>query len=317
MAASFSRTVKEEIVFNDFEPCCEKAIIAALIKINGTLMVTSEGLSISIRTENAKIASKIFKILKELYQPTIEFKVTRKMKLKKNNIYEVRITKAKEILNDLGLLVGLGITDVPQGTLTKKTCCKRAFLAGAFLASGSVNAPTKSNYHLEISLANEELAQYVQFLMNKFDLNAKIIKRRNRYIVYLKSAEKIGYFLGLVGAGGSYMKFETTIIDRDFMNSLNRVENCKIANEEKTISAANKQIVNIEIVEKYLGLDLLDEKTRRIANLRLENPEMNLNELAEVYYEQTGETISKSGIHHQLAKIQKEAERLSAIHEQD
>lgn len=310
---SFSRQVKEEIVFNEFETCCAKALVAALIKINGTLSLSSSGLMIDIRTENAKIASKMHKILKEIYQPHIEFKVLRKMRLKKNNIYVVKVTRAKEILNDLGLYAGFGLTDVPQGSLTSKQCCKRAFLAGAFLATGSVNHPSTANYHLEVSVSNEELALYIQYLMNQFDLNGKIINRRNRYIVYIKSAEKIGDFLGLTGASTSYLSYESIRIDRDFINNINRLENCEIANEMKTMNAANQQLSDIQVIQDTIGLALLDEKTKDIATLRLENPEVSLNELAVLYEEKTGSSISKSGLHHRFKKIKEEAARLKSM----
>ena len=310
---SFSRTVKEEIVFNDFDTCCGKSILSALIKINGTLALSHLGISLDIRTENAKIASKIHKLLKEIYQPNIEFKVQKKMRLKKNNVYVVRVNKAREILDDLGLYAGFGLTDVPQGEITSKECCKRAFLAGAFLAAGSVNHPSTANYHLEIAITNEELASFIQYLMNYFQLNAKVIKRRQKFIVYLKSAEKIGDFLGLVGASSSYLSYESIRIDRDFINSLNRLDNCEIANEMKTMNAANQQIEDIETIQEHLGLEFLDEKTQAIAKVRLANPEASLNELAVLYEEETGQKISKSGLHHRFKKMKEEASRLRTM----
>ena len=191
---SFSRVVKEDVVFNDFESCCQKAMLCAIIKINGTLSLSSYGLSLTIRTENAKIASKIHKMLKDEYDPQIEFIVSRKMKLKKNNVYILKVTKAREILDDLSLMDGLGFHIIPDKKIFQKECCIRAYLAGAFLACGSVNNPETSNYHLEMRFAEEEYANFIAQLMNNFELNAKIIKRRNRYVVYLKSSEKIGDF---------------------------------------------------------------------------------------------------------------------------
>ena len=101
---SFSRQVKEEIVFNEFDECCKRALLLAILKINGNLSLTSQGLQLQLRTENAKIASKVHKLLKDIYQPQIEFLISKKMKLRKNNVYILRITKAKEILDDLQLL---------------------------------------------------------------------------------------------------------------------------------------------------------------------------------------------------------------------
>ena len=291
---SFSRVVKEEVVFNDFESCCQRAMLCAVIKINGTLSLSNHGLSLTIRTENAKIASKIHKMLKEEYDPQIEFLVSRKMKLKKNNVYILKVTKAREILDDLSLMDGLGFNQIPNPKIIEKECCTRAYLAGAFLSCGSVNNPETSNYHL----------------INRFELNAKIIKRRNKYVVYLKSSEKIGDFLRAIGASQSVMNFESTRIDRSMSNTVNRWNNCDIANEMKSMATANKQLEDIETVDMFLGLDMLDEKTRAVALIRKKYPELTLNELTEVYYEETGQTISKSGLHHRFKKISEEAKRL-------
>ena len=307
---SFSREVKEEVVFNDFDICCSKAMLSAIIKINGTLSLNQQGLTLTIRTENAKIASKIHKMLKEIYEPSIEFLVSRKMKLKKNNVYILRVTKAREILDDLSLMSGLGFGDRPNASILKKDCCKRAYLAGAFLSSGSVNNPDTSNYHLELSVNEVEYANFILELMNGFELHAKIIKRRSKYIVYLKSSEKIGDFLRAIGASQSVMHFESTRIDRNMSNTVNRWNNCDIANEMKTMASANKQVEDIHVVAMFLGLEMLDEKTRNIAEVRLKYPELSLLELTSVYYEETGQTISKSGLHHRLKKISEEASRL-------
>ena len=210
MKVSFARQVKEEVVFNDFDICCQKAILSAIIKVNGTLSLSNQGLLLTIRTENAKIASKVHKMLKEVYHPHIEFLVSRKMKLQKNNVYILKVSKAREILDDLGLMNGLGFHTLPDKKIIQKECCKRAFLAGIFLSGGSVNNPETSNYHLELSVDEEEYALFIQELMNYFHLNAKMTKRRNKYVIYLKSAEKIGDFLRAIGASQSVMNFEST-----------------------------------------------------------------------------------------------------------
>lgn len=306
---SFSRKVKEEIVFNDFDRSCSKALLSALIKVTGTLHI-GNGMSLTIRSENAKIASKTHKLLKELYNPQLEFMVSRKMKLHKNNIYILKVSKAKEILDDLQLMDGLGVSKIPSDTLLKDTMTKRAYLAGIFLAGGSVNNPDTSNYHLEMSVLSSTHARFIQELTNEYDLNAKIIKRRNKYVVYLKSAEKIGDFLRAIGAAQSVLDFEMTRIDRSMANTVNRWNNCDIANEMKAMSAAEKQIGDIAYVVEKAGLEILDSKTQEAAKIRLENPELSLNELTEIYMLKTGQSISKSGLHHRFKKIKEEADRL-------
>jgi len=310
---SFSRIVKEEIVFNDFDPACEKAILCAMIKIIGNLSLSQSGLLLSLRVENAKIASKLHKLLKDLYQPHIEFRVSRKMKLKKNNVYILMVSKAREILEDLQLMTDLGIQIIPQDDLLYNDETKRAYLAGVFLACGSVNNPDTSNYHLEMSVNEEEYATFIETLMNGYELNAKTIKRRNKYVVYLKSAEKIGDFLRAIGASSSVMDFEMTRIDRSMANTVNRWNNCDIANEVKAMSASSAQIEDIAYIIDKAGIEILDDKTKTVALLRLENPELTLNELADAYYQQTGQTISKSGLHHRFKKIKEEALKMKQM----
>lgn len=310
---SFSRVVKEEIVFNDFDRSCEKAILCAMIKIIGTLSLSQSGLALTLRTENAKIASKLHKLLKNIYQPHIEFMVSKKMKLKKNNIYILKVSKAREILDDLHLMQGIGFQSIPDAHLLQGEDEKRAYLAGVFLSCGSVNNPDTSNYHLEMSVNEEEYASYIEQLMNHYELNAKMIKRRNKYVIYLKSAEKIGDFLRAIGASQSVMDFEMTRIDRSMANTVNRWNNCDIANEVKAMSASSAQIEDIAYVMDKVGLEMLDDKTRQVAILRLEHPELTLNELADEYFEVTGQTISKSGLHRRFKKIEEEALKIKQM----
>lgn len=306
---SFSRQVKEEIVFNEFDECCKKALLLAVLKINGNLSLTSQGMQLQLRTENAKIASKVHKLLKDLYQPNIEFLVSKKMKLRKNNVYILRITKAKEILEDLQLLS----RTIPNEKILRKDCCARAYLAGAFLAAGSVNDPSTSNYHLEVSCQNHDLAVYIQETMNRFNLNAKYIERRSKDVIYIKSAEKISDFLRIVCAQKSVMDFENQRIDRDFSNNINRWDNCVIANEMKTMQAGASQLADIELIDAYNAWGEFDEKTVIIGQIRKANPDVSLAELANIYITQTGQSISKSGVNHQLKKIKEKANQYRII----
>lgn len=309
---SFSKDVKEEIVFNEFNDICQKALLCGLVKIIGTLSLSNSGLTLTLKSENAKVASLAHKILKHLYNPHIDFLVSRKMKLKKNNTYILKVNKAREILDDLHLLDNSAI---PSSTIIINDDASRAYLCGIFLGSGSVNNPETSNYHLEMSVNEQELANYIMSLMNKYSLNAKVIKRRNKYVIYLKSAEKIGDFLRAIGASNSVMGFEMIRINRYMTNTVNRLNNCDIANEVKARSASDKQVEDIAYIMDKVGLEVLDDKTREIALLRLENQELTLNELAIVYEDTYNQTISKSGLHHRFKKINEEANKLRMLEE--
>ncbi len=227
-----------------------------------------------------------------------------KMKLKKNNIYILRINaQTADILKDLQIMDEEGLRAHPKDDTVHEECCARAYLAGAFLAGGSVNSPQTANYHLEIVANSKAQADFLLRLMKRFELPAKYIHRRNQEVVYLKASDKISDFLRCIGASDALFAFEDSRIQRDFMNSLTRLDNCELANEMKTISAGKKQLEDIAWIEAYRGLDTLPEKLQQAAVLRRMNPEASLNELCEAYFEETGETISKSGMKHRLAKL--------------
>jgi len=309
---SFTTEVKSEIGQNRLNDCCTKAQLAALIQLCSTIVFNNKGMSLTIRIENATTAKRIWKLVKDSYDAEMELSVLKKMNLKKNNVYIIKIiTKVDFILNDLNLLVANKLQEHPSYRLVRKECCARAYLAGAFLASGSANSPTKSNYHLEIATLDVNHAIYIQKLMKRFELPAKYIQRRNQHVVYLKASEKISDFLRCIGAYNAVMNFEDMRIQRDFRNSLTRLDNCEVANEMKTMRAGKKQLEDIALLEKYGKMTYLDKKLQEVAGLRKLLPEASLNDLCTEYEKQFGIAISKSGMKHRLAKISEIALKLS------
>ena len=305
MKVSFARQVKEEVVFNDFDICCQKAILSAIIKVNGTLSLSNQGLLLTIRTENAKIASKVHKMLKEVYHPHIEFLVSRKMKLQKNNVYILKVSKAREILDDLGLMNGLGFHTLPDKKIIQKECCKRAFLRGTFLAAGSISDPEKG-YHLEIVCSTMERAEQIQSIMKEFELDARIVTRKKNQVVYLKEGSQIVDFLGVVEAGIALMNLENIRIRKEISNNINRKVNCETANIGKTVSAAVKQIEDIRYIETHVGFSQLTEELEETAVCRLRYPEATLKELGEMM----NPPVGKSGVNHRLRKLGRIADEL-------
>lgn len=184
-------------------------------------------------------------------------------------------------------------------------------MRGAFLAGGSVNNPETSSYHLEIFSLYKEHNDSLCELMNTFGLNCKTLERKKGYITYLKEAEKITEFLIIVGANNALLRFEDVRIVRDMRNSVNRLVNCETANLNKTIGASIRQVENIRYIEQTVGLQVLPEKLREIAELRLNYPDVTLKELGEMV---SGGAISKSGINHRLRKIDEIADKLRAGH---
>ncbi|MDI7743066.1 DNA-binding protein WhiA [Lysinibacillus fusiformis] len=306
---SFASETKKELTQLESDDHCLKAEVSALIRMNGTLSFTNRQLSLDVQTENAAIARRLYTIVKKLYPYNVELLVRKKMRLKKNNVYICRVREgARELLADLDILSeDFQLNHSLSSSLLLNRDQKRAYLRGAFLAGGSVNNPETSAYHLEIYSLYKEHGEALADLMNKFNLNAKTIERKKGFVTYLKEAEKISDFLGIVGAVQAMLKFEDVRILRDMRNSVNRIVNCETANLNKTIGAAIRQVENIRFIENAIGLDQLPEKLREIARLRVEYQDVTLKELGEMV--STG-TVSKSGVNHRLRKIDEIAEAL-------
>lgn len=308
---SFTSEVKAEIGQVELKPCCVKAQLAALLQVDATLTIVNQQFKLHFKTENPTTAKRFWVLLKQRYHINPELSVTKQTKLKKNHVVSVMVNdQVKEILTDLQLWDAKGLHDIVNRQVVSKECCARAYLAGAFLASGSINSPTKSNYHLEIALHNQELASFTSKLMHRFDLPAKIISRRNQFVVYVKASEKIADFLKAVAAVQALMKFEDIRIQRDFKNSLTRLDNCEVANEVKTMKAALKQLEDIEYLQLVGRFELLELKLKEVATLRQQYPEASFNELSEIYQKQTGIAMSKSGMKHRFNKIASIADKI-------
>ncbi|WP_078414252.1 DNA-binding protein WhiA [Priestia abyssalis] len=306
---SFASETKKELTNLEVKSCCSKAELSALIRMNGSLSFSNRKLTLDIQTENAAIARRIYTLIKKSYDASVELLVRKKMRLKKNNVYIVRlIDQARVILEDLKILNEdfSFIRDI-SSELIKKKCCKRSYLRGAFLAGGSINNPETSSYHVEIFSLYKEHNEALCELMNMFHLNGKTLERKKGFITYLKEAEKITEFLSVIGAHNALLRFEDVRIVRDMRNSVNRLVNCETANLNKTIGAAIRQVENIRLIEEVVGLDTLPEKLREIARLRVDYQDVTLKELGEMV---SGGKISKSGINHRLRKIDEIADKI-------
>ena len=307
---SFSSDVKNEAAQIELVKNEGRAELSALIQMCSSLSLSSRGMTIKVQVENAAVARTVCRLVKDRYNAEISLSVKRRMNLKKNLIYGIRImTGAPVILTDLGLYSSRGLLEVPLHKIVSNDSQVRAYLCGAFLAGGSINPPEKTNYHLEITANNDKQAELLQELLARFDIHAKTIERRGKQIVYVKAAEKIADFLRIIGANEAVLKFENIRISRDFTNSLTRLNNCDVANEVKTQNAAKNQLEDIHVLQSTYGLDRLDEKLQDVAKLRLQYPEASLNELCAAYEEMTGISVSKSGMKHRFVRLHELAEK--------
>lgn len=291
---SFTSIVKNEVSKLQLQDIENISELSALIRNIGTINET-----IKITSENASVTRRVFNLIKDKYNVTPNIIVRRGFNFNKNYIYILEIThKVEQIIEDLSLE-----SNIPKQYIYDDQDLTASYLRGVFLGVGSINDPKKSRYHLEFLVNNLEYAKFISNLLNKFDLNSKVIKRETKYMIYIKEAEKIGDFLKLIQATEALFYYEDIRIYRDHKNMTNRLNNCEQANVDKTIITAANQVKEIEKIMDSGGLDLLDLKTKEAAIYRLKYKEASLLELSEIISIETGNKITKSGLHHRFKKI--------------
>lgn len=185
-----------------------------------------------------------------------------------------------------------------DGLLLQRTCCKRAFIRGAFMAAGSISNPNKA-YHFEIVCRRMEQALQLQEIMGYFDMEAKIVERKERFVLYLKEGAQIVDMLNVMEASVSLMNLENVRILKEMRNSVNRRVNCETANINKTVSAAVRQIEDIRKIRDTVGFGSLPYQLAEIAQARLDHPDATLKELGAGLHPPVG----KSGVNHRLRKL--------------
>ena len=302
---SFASQVKNELVHVlGSQVCCKTAELAALLRMGATISFNSKhDFGINFVTENAAVARKILTLLKASVPQGIHTEVTvrRSRRLRKHNNYAVRATpspEASSILKKLGFLTAKNLLDAgTDRNILQNDCCKIAYLRGAFLGGGSVNKP-EGEYHLEFVTDNYTFAKLIRDLCRELYLPVGLTDRKNVYIVYLKESEAILELLALIGVEESLLQaFESARNLKEIRNQVNRLVNCETANLQRAINAAMKQIENINLLIKYDEYDELPKVLKQTANLRLNNPEASLTELAELL------NCSRSAINHRMRKI--------------
>lgn len=302
---SFTTKIKEEVL-GLAQP--DKAQLAALVKMAGNLSLTADGLTLSIMTENAKIARHIYEQLVAHYQIEPDVRHHQKTNLKKNRVYLVVVSQeVSHILADLQLadaFFGLA-TGIEERVLSDDEV-GRAYLRGAFLATGTVRDPESGKYQLEIFSVYLDHAQDLAQLMRKFMLDAKVLEHKNGAITYLQKAEDIMDFLIVIGAMEAMTSFEEIKMLRETRNDLNRANNAETANIAKTITASMKTINNIIKIMDTIGLDSLPVELQQIAQIRVAHPDYSIQQIAD----SLDFPLTKSGVNHRLRKLNKIADDL-------
>ena len=289
---------------------CRLAEISSIIAFCGKLVVDKDQtLILKLQTESTILTKKIFLLLKQVLRVSAEL-TTRAISAKKN-LYELtlsaeetdlvlaacKLSAAKEEKNGCPLVV--------EQTIVTKSCCRRSFIRGAFLAAGSLSNPNKA-YHFEIVVSQEKNGELLSEVMRSFHIDAKMIARKYHYVVYVKEGAQIVDLLNVMEAHVALMEFENVRILKEMRNTINRKVNCEAANINKTVKAASRQVEDILYIRDTVGLATLAEGLEEIALLRIEYPEASLKELGEML----SPPVGKSGVNHRLKKLCEIAEGL-------
>lgn len=307
---SFSSKVKGELSLHFGNGRhCKIAEVAAFVNICGQTVTFGKHFCLKMQTENFTVAKKCFTLLQNTFNMVADISIRSSGRKQVYTLLVKDFSQAEAILRATGILFPedgeLKLEKRIYSPVVSSICCRRAYIRGAFIAVGSVNDPEK-NYHLEFVLTDEHSAEQLRELINSFGLDAKVVERKEHFVVYLKEGEQIVDLLNIMEAPLALMDLENVRIVKEMRNDINRKVNCETANLNKVVGAAVKQLEDISYIEEHMGLSRLPEQLEEVARLRLEYPDKSLKELGSFLTTPVG----KSGVNHRLRKISNIAEAL-------
>ena len=319
---SFSSDVKEELSMQlSSARHCRLAELSAILSYEGHMIRSGSHEYLKLQTENLVVARKYFTLIRKTFNINSDISVRTNINLNKNSIYTLIIKDPDAVTKVLQATkltyeafreehsVRLGLS---SHMIVQNACCKRAFIRGAFLSSGSMSDPKKA-YHLEIVIASFEKAEQLRDMIQTFSIDAKIVMRKKNYVVYIKEGSQIVDLLNVMEAHVALMDLENVRILKEMRNSINRQVNCEAANINKTVTAASKQIDDILYIRDTVGLGDLADGLENIARIRIEYPEASLKELGTMLLP----PIGKSGVNHRLRKLSMIADQLREFKEEN
>ena len=327
---SFSKDIKEELSQQlSSARHCRLAELAAIISYEVRIIGSSSNYYLKLQTENLVVARKYFTLIRKTFNINIDVSVKTTTNLNKNCMY-ILIIRGADTVNRILQAAKLPFGDTFFGEktpdeenshvkekipiheigsasqqLTQNACCKRAFIRGAFLSSGSMSNPKKA-YHLEVVVSNMDKAEQLRDMIQIFSIDAKIVMRKKNYVVYIKEGSQIVELLNVMEAHVALMNLENVRILKEMRNSINRQVNCEAANISKTVVASSKQIDDIIFIRDNVGLGDLADGLEDVARMRIEYPEASLKELGAMLLP----PIGKSGVNHRLRKLSMKADQL-------
>lgn len=326
---SFSKDVKEELSHRlSNARHCLLAELAAILSFEGQLVCSKSGNYIRLQTENLMAARKYFTLMRKTFNINIDVSVKTNIASKNKRTYIIIVRRQDEIDRILqatklseSIFISQAKADkeshimrlgLAKPEITQNSCCKRAFIRGAYLSSGSMSNPKKA-YHLEFDVAQLDKALQLKELIQAFHIDAKIVKRKNNHVVYIKEGSQIVDLLNVMEAHVALMNLENVRILKEMRNQVNRQVNCEAANISKIVAAASKQMEDILYIKEHMGFGDLADGLKEIAQLRIDYPEASLKELGAML----SPPIGKSGVNHRLRKLSMIADQLREHKEED
>ena len=300
---SFTQELKEDILTFKVNNKAEKKLeLESMLRISSEISLIPRKLTFDAPTLG--IIRRFLATLKEFYQ--FEYQLVERIinRFNKRKTYEIIITNGADIIiDDLSLMKSQTLN---HNELSEEE--KQSYLRGAFLMKGSCTDPNGKSIHLEISSEDSNEILFLQSLINSFELNARIAKRKAYYVVYLKKMSEVRDFLYLIGASTKLNYFENVLITREIRTTLKRSINLDVANQAKTNKSSKEQIKYLKYLEYNYPLQKLDQKLLMVMKVRLDYPEYSLEELLSVIHDEFDPKLSKSGLNHRLRKLKEIAE---------
>ena len=307
---SFASDTREEMVRVQGR-CegCNKAVLSALVRIDGTIYLSGAGkYRVEIATDFASVGRFVVNMLHSIYDLKTEISYRRSV-LHHTQNYVIDVPYQESIkfaLTDLGILAeNNSLVRGVSAQFTQKECCKKAYLRGVFLGSGFIADP-KSSFHFEASVTTEDLSHDIVKCMNELGVNARVVKRRNSFVIYMKSGSEIYHFLAAVDARESAKALNEVRDYKSMRNDANRSVNAEIANQKRVTVASGNQLSNIQKIMKHKKFQTLPPAIRDFVLLRASNPEASLKELGEM----CDPPLSKSAINHRARRLNEIVEEL-------
>ena len=308
-----TRKIKKEILTNVtgfLDACCQKAFLSGVFFAIGSLTIRGRDMVVSLSTENEQLLKVVQSIMQTRYGEYCEYAPVYNNKVKNKTVFEM-VVHCTDAMYDAHVLVndgGMTLADSIHPSVAEKDCCSRSFVKGLFVGCGTASFPpenSNSGYHLEFFVSRPAVADSLAEFLRTKGFHFKQSTRGDGVVVYVKDSGTVADLLSYMDAPQSLFELENLLVNKSIRNTVNRQQNCYIANLGKAVAASVKQVKAIEYIEREKGLDYLPDNLAAVARARLADTSASLEELSEQF-----EGLTKSGIAHRLRKIEQIAKKI-------